>query len=357
MRIRFTRLDQLLGWVLALGFFEIQGPLLAQPAPLEPLPATNLAPRSAAVAPILGQELIATGQVIRIYRYQLDEAYTALKATAASQGQTLPEGRRSQIERQLVEDLVNTELLMARATEADRAKGRETADKRLAEIKARWTSEEAFRRQLIALGMPYEQFVSRLVERATFAEVVGREVRDKIAISDDAAQKYYSDNRSRFSLPERVRLRQILFMTQDPQTRKRFTPEEKKEKRALADAILVRARAGEDFAQLAQDHSEDPGTRQKGGEVPPVARGQMAPEIEGAAFLLDPGAVSDVIETEFGYHILKLIEKLPARDISFADALKDIKSTLQEQELRQQLPVYLKKLQAEAGIRFLGLEP
>ncbi|HRZ92708.1 MAG TPA: hypothetical protein P5022_07360, partial [Candidatus Paceibacterota bacterium] len=255
MRIRFTRLDQLLGCVLALGFFEIQGPLLAQPAPLEPLPATNLAPRSAAVAPILGQELIATGQVIRIYRYQLDEAYTALKATAASQGQTLPEGRRSQIERQLVEDLVNTELLMARATEADRAKGRETADKRLAEIKARWTSEEAFRRQLIALGMPYEQFVSRLVERATFAEVVGREVRDKIEISDEAAQKHYTDNRSRFSLPERVRLRQILFMTQDPQTRKRFTPEEKKEKRALADAILWSQR------DTSSPYAYDPGTR------------------------------------------------------------------------------------------------
>ena len=80
------------------------------------------------------------------------------------------------------------------------------------------------------------------------------------------------------------------------------------------EGLLKRARAGEDFAKLAKEYSEDPGSKDKGGEYK-FPRGQMVPEFEAAAFSLKTNQVSDIVTTSFGYHIIKLSEKIPAQKV------------------------------------------
>ena len=82
------------------------------------------------------------------------------------------------------------------------------------------------------------------------------------------------------------------------------------------EGLLKRARAGEDFAKLAKEYSEDPGSKDKGGEYK-FPRGQMVPEFEAAAFSLGTNQVSDIVTTRFGYHIIKLSEKIPARKVEY----------------------------------------
>lgn len=149
-----------------------------------------------------------------------------------------------------------------------------------------------------------------------------------------------------------VRASHILLVTTDPKTNAELTDEQKAAKRKQMEGLLKRARAGEDFAKLAKDYSEDPGSKDKGGEYK-FPRNQMLPEFEAAAFSLNTNQVSDIVTTRFGYHIIKLSEKIPARKVEYAKAANDIKEGLTQQALQKQFPDYVAKLKAEANVEIL----
>jgi len=174
----------------------------------------------------------------------------------------------------------------------------------------------------------------------------------KVHVTDEDARKYYEDNPARFEEPEMVRASHILLMTTDPVTHAELTEDQKAAKRKEMEGLLKRARAGEDFAKLANEYSEDPGSKDKGGEYK-FPRGQMVPEFEAAAFSLSTNQVSDIITTRYGYHIIKLSEKIPAHKIEFAKAASDIKDGLTQQALQKQFPDYIAKLKKEAGVEIL----
>jgi parvulin-like peptidyl-prolyl isomerase len=121
----------------------------------------------------------------------------------------------------------------------------------------------------------------------------------------------------------------------------------------VAEKVLALAKAGEDFAQLAREFSEDSGSREKGGELPPFTRGYSVPEFEAAAFALGANQISDLVTTKFGFHIIRVHEKIAARKIPYAEAQKDIKEYLAVQDAQKQLPDYLKKLRTAAGVEVL----
>jgi len=124
-------------------------------------------------------------------------------------------------------------------------------------------------------------------------------------------------------------------------------------KRKLAEDILKRAKAGEDFAKLAEQYSEDPGSKTRGGELPPFARGQMVPQFEAAAFSMSTNSISDVVTTDFGFHIIKLIEKTPAEKVPFAKVSDRIKDYLVQQKTQKLAPAFLASLSKSADVEIL----
>src|ERR1035441_7982101 len=149
-----------------------------------------------------------------------------------------------------------------------------------------------------------------------------------------------------------ARASHILLTTTDPKTNAELTEDQKSAKHKEMEGLLKRARAGEDFAKMAKEYSEDPGSKDKGGEYT-FPRGQMVPEFEAAAFSLGTNQVSDIITTRFGYHIIKLLEKIPAKKIEYAKALTNIKDGLTQQALQKQFPDYIAKLKKDAGVEIL----
>ncbi len=99
------------------------------------------------------------------------------------------------------------------------------------------------------------------------------------------------------------------------------------------ESVLEEVKSGADFAVLAREHSEDPGSAQNGGELT-VTRGQTVPPFEQAAFALEPGGLSSVIETRFGYHIIKLSEKIEGQLMSFEDVQPRIEQHLKQQAIQ-----------------------
>ena len=192
-----------------------------------------------------------------------------------------------------------------------------------------------------------------MTEESTAQVVLEREI--KINVSDDEVKKFYDNNPSKFEQPEMVRASHVLISTRDPDTNKDLTEEQKAVKHKKAEEVLKRARAGEDFAKLAKENSEDPGSKDKGGEYQ-FARGQMVPEFETAAFSLKTNQVSDIVTTAYGYHIIKLSEKIPAKKIELAKVSPEIKEYLKQQEMQkhqQDLQKYLDKLKKDSGVQIL----
>ena len=137
------------------------------------------------------------------------------------------------------------------------------------------------------------------------------------AALDALALTTYRAHPERFQQPEQVRVRHILIAAKEPDAR------------AQAEQLLQQLKSGADFAALAKERSADPGSAAKGGELGFFTRGRMAPEFEEAAFALkNPGDLSGVVETKFGYHILQLEERKPAALQPF----EEVRESLRQQE-------------------------
>lgn len=127
------------------------------------------------------------------------------------------------------------------------------------------------------------------------------------------ARNIYRAQPDRYSLPEQVQVRHILIAGKDEKSRE------------TAEKLLKDLKSGANFAELAKAHSADPGSAQKGGDLGSFARGRMVPEFEKAAFeLKTPGELSDVVSTQFGFHILQLVERQAPRARPYEEVRKDI---------------------------------
>jgi peptidyl-prolyl cis-trans isomerase C len=299
---------------------------------------------------LLGGNLVAKGKGVEVSRGQLDDEVIRIKSQAAARNQSIPPEQMAMLDRQVLDQIIQVQLLDSKATPADKAAGKALAEKRYDEAKTRLGSEDALNRQLKVMGTTSEEVIKRWTEAATAESVLKREL--KVNITDEDAKKYYDDNPARFEEPEQVRASHILLMTVDPKTNAELTEDQKAAKRKQMEGLLKRARAGEDFAKLAKEYSEDPGSKDKGGEYT-FARGRMVPEFEAAAFSLATNQVSDIITTRYGYHIIKLYEKIPARKVEFAKADSDIKDGLTQQAVQKQYPDYIAKLKKDAGVEIL----
>ncbi len=149
---------------------------------------------------------------------------------------------------------------------------------------------------------------------------------DKVTLSEAKALSYYKEHSESFKTPETIRARHILIKI-DPSA----SDEEKKKIKAKAEEILEKLKKGEDFAKLASEVSEDPGTKAKGGDLDFFPRGTMIPAFEEAAFSLKPGEMSGLVETEYGYHIIKLEEKKDA----VLEPYEKIKDKVKDQALQE----------------------
>lgn len=290
---------------------------------------------------LFGDPVVARGDGFEIKRSQLDAAIISFKAAAAARGTVFTSEQMRQLEPQLLQGLLQVQLVLTKATEADRARGRQIAQTNFNLITERLGTDEALARQLKAVGMTREELLRRMADESTAAVVLEREL--DITISDEEARKFYDENPGRFEQPERVRASHILLSTRDPNTGEQLPADQKAAKRKLAEELLKRARDGEDFAKLAREYSEDPASRERGGEYT-FPRGVMVAEFETVAFSLNTNQISDIVTTSYGYHIIKLHEKFPARKIPFDEVRDDIKEGLKQREIARRLPDYIERL-------------
>ena len=164
-----------------------------------------------------------------------------------------------------------------------------------------------------------------------------------VTANDEDVKKFYDENIKQFSSPEQVRASHILVKTEG------MDDAGKAAARTKIDGLLKQARNGSDFAAMAKAHSDDPGSKDTGGEYT-FPKGRMVPAFEEAAFSIKVGEVSDVVETQFGYHIIKFSEKIAAVTKSFDEVKDAIKMNLEQTSRGTFSREFIEKLKTDATI-------
>jgi len=164
-------------------------------------------------------------------------------------------------------------------------------------------------------------------------------MRAKTTVPAADVERAYNENFERYSTPEQIRASHILLKT---------TGKDEAAVRARAEDLLKQARAGADFAQLATKNSEDEGTAAKGGDLDFFGRGRMVPEFDEGAFALkQPGEISDLIKTQYGFHIIKLVERKPGLTRSLDDVRQQLTDQLSTERVQTQAADLAEKLASE----------
>jgi len=158
---------------------------------------------------------------------------------------------------------------------------------------------------------------------ARFGLIDVNQLRQTTQISDDELKAQYQQEIQQYQVPNRVHVQHILLMTVGNKT-----DAEIEEIRQKAEDVLKQARKGAKFDDLAKKYSEDPGSKDKGGDLGWLTQGQTVPEFEKTAFSLDKGKISDLVKTQYGFHIIKVLDKETAHTKPFEEVKESIKSRL-----------------------------
>jgi peptidyl-prolyl cis-trans isomerase C len=307
---------------------------------------TNANPEAAMTA-LFGDPPIVKGTGFEIKRSELDQVVTGARANAAANGQQMP----ADFDLSVLNQLITIQVLLQKADAADQVAGQKEADLQYTNLLKKFPSPEAFERQLQAVGMTVAELRAKATQEAVAKAALKRLL--NINVTDEEAKDYYAAHPSYFEQPELVHARHILLMTIDPVSHQPLTTNTIAAKRKQIEDIRKQIEGGADFAALAKQYSEDPGSRENGGELPQFSRGQMVPEFESAAFSLGTNQVSEVVTTQFGFHLIKVLDKTPAKKVDFATAETEIKDELARQKIAKVAPDYVKKLRVEEQVEIL----
>jgi len=173
-------------------------------------------------------------------------------------------------------------------------------------------------------------------------QYLNKVVAKRAIVTDKDIEEYYKAHITEYKLPERVKARHILV-----KVKKEFTDEEKEAARRKIEGLLERVKKGEDFVELAKTYSDDPASARVGGDLGYFQRGRMVKPFEDVAFSLKPGEVSDIVETRFGYHIIKVEDRKPAETIPLEKVKKSIREKLQKEMRDAEISKFIQNLMKE----------
>jgi parvulin-like peptidyl-prolyl isomerase len=300
--------------------------------------------------------IVAKAKGFQIHESDLQEAYVGYKAAAAAMGQRTPPALEQDLKRQILDKLIATRLLLARATAQDKDDGKQLAEKLIKETRSKASSDSAYRRRLLAVGSNPEKYEAEIQEQAIVQIVIDRELKNKDIISEAEIKKFYDEKPELFTEPEKARVAHILIATRKIPSGEPLPIQERLAKKMKAEQVLARARAGEDFTKLVTEFSEDTESKGRKGEIAFQRHsGVVPPEFESAAFSLEPGQISDLVMTVFGYDIIKLIEKTPPSKVPLEKVHDDIGERLQRGSVQERLPAFVSKLRKEAEVQILPI--
>jgi len=307
-------------------------------------PETKTAPAKAE-AVTTGQGPVARVNGTVITALELKRAGKVMMAGRG--GAQITPDQQKELEKQAVQQLISAELLYQAGQKLEVKDLDKQIDEKFAQGKARFTKEEDYLKAIKELEMDEKDLRDYTRRDLIISNFVEKQIMPKVSVTEADAKKFYDQNPDKFTKSEAVKASHILLGV-DPKA----TADEKKAAREKAEKLRKELAAGADFAALAKGNSTCPSSQQ-GGDLGFFGKGQMVPEFEKVAFALKPGEISDVVETPFGYHIIKLTEKKAAEKVEFKVAQSRIEEYLKNQKIGAAVNDFLVEARKSAKIELL----
>ena len=309
-----------------------QAPAPGQPpAPPKPVPA-QLPP---VIARVNGED---------VKKEDFDRMVHTIEARA---GQPIPPERRDEILRGAIDQLVTYTLLSQESKTRGIKVEDSEIDAKMLQLRGQFATQDAFDKALKDRGMTLDSLRKDARVDLSVTKLMDAEVAALPGPSDLEAKDFYQKNPERFQQAEQVRASHILIRVDDKADAKT-----KAKAKAEIEAVLKQVKGGGDFAKLAQEHSQD-GSAAQGGDLNYFSKGQMVPAFDKVAFSLQPGQVSGIVTTQFGYHIIKVVDHKPAHVVTFEEASPQIKQFLGEQKKQQHAEAFIEGLKKKSKIDVL----
>jgi len=289
----------------------------------------------------------ATVNGVAITQMKLQSSLDAyMRQNKIGAGGVFDPGFYNKIRRRVLDVLIAQELLWQEASKRGLVATDEEAKAAVAQVRAQHGSESAFISKIREGGFADEpEYRQDLKQRLSVQQLVMADIAPSISVSDAEIQDFYSANAERFVRPEEIHARHILVkVAKDADEATRQVAQ------ARIEAIHVEAQeSGADFAELAKEHSEGPSAPQ-GGDLGFFGRGRMVKPFEEAAFALEPGAISEPVQTVFGYHIIKVEERRGGEVTSLEEASVQIGEHLRRQKIQDAVAARAQALREAADV-------
>jgi parvulin-like peptidyl-prolyl isomerase len=288
--------------------------------------------------------VIATGNGFEIRRSQMDQVLATAKARDPLE--PLP----ADAEVHVIDQLIEIQLVLQKATDAEKAQGMRAADQTIADI-LKAQGPAVFQRRLELTHTTEDQLRTMLSQEDTAQLSLNRQV--GITVTDADVKKLWDSHPGAWDQPEKAHIRELLIMTTVGVTSIGLPAAAIEARHKQIEDIEKQVRAGADFAALARQYNEDPISKSTGGELT-LRRTKM--EFGDLAFSMKPGQISDVLTNSDGFRIFQLLGFVPPKKADFATLAPKLKAGLTADERRERAPEYLAQLRKVANIRILDPE-
>ncbi|WP_319475320.1 peptidylprolyl isomerase [Marispirochaeta aestuarii] len=275
---------------------------------------------------------------LKITADELDREVQKTVSQYEAQGMKVSEEQKAQLREAVLTQMVERKLLLHEAEKSGVELDQEKFETEFASIKTNFPTDEAFAQALSQRGYTEEMFKAEMAEIMTLQAFLEEEISSKIELGEEEMQAFYNENPEYFATEESVTASHILIEVNED-----ADEAEEAEAYGRMEEIAARVAAGEDFAELAREYSEGP-SAPRGGDLGSFQRGSMVQVFEDTAFALEPGGVSDIIRTEFGFHIIKLTDRSEGGTLSFEDARDAIETYLRQEKEQEAVTAYVQEL-------------
>ncbi len=294
----------------------------------------------------ISQDKIATVNGVGILREDFDNAVAQTRQRFQMQGQPISEAEMEEFRAEILEQLIAEELLYQDALAKGLEVSDDAVDAQFRQIRGQFQTAEEWERALEANNTTESELRTQIRRGDLIQQVIETAVADSAGpeVTDADVQEFYDEHPEYFDQGEQVAARHIIISTQGMQSEAEIA-----EARERIEAIREEILAGADFAELAREHSDD-GSALQGGDLGAFGRGQMVPEFERAAFALEEGEISEIVQTQFGFHIIEVTERMETGMIPIADVSQSIRQYLGQQRQADALSEYVERLREEADV-------
>jgi peptidyl-prolyl cis-trans isomerase C len=198
-------------------------------------------------------------------------------------------------------------------------------------LRGRFPTEKEYKEALDQMGVNQEELEKRVRRDLTIQDFIKNEFTSKTEVTEKDIKTFYDSKKDQFTKPEEVKASHILLKVEAE-----AGEDKKKEARAKLEDVQKKIKKGEDFAALAKELSDCPSSS-KGGDLGSFRKGQMVKPFEDAAFGMEAGQMSDIVETRFGYHLIKVTEKKAGGTVSFEEVKPQIEKYLTQEKVQEAL--------------------